>query len=130
MAAVPRAEAEAAVMAAPLAAPLPVEVEDVWRLMRDQPGTWHAVSFGGELAPGGAQHGIVKAALRGKPGLGPAARALGVCNTAAGVGNGGEAAGELFLVDAVLLHQLEFIASASGGHSSLCHVRPPQFAVA
>ena len=85
--------------------------------------------LGGELGQGGAQRGLVEAALRGKPGLGPAAKALestprsgaGVAvDTVASSGHGsGDSAGDLFLVDGVLLEQLELIASASGGRASV-----------
>ena len=86
----------------------------------------------------------VEAALRGKPGLGPAARALeardeksgeargeargeacGAAPYGAGPGGaaediaGAHAGGDLFLVDSVLLEQLELIAREGGGQSGV-----------
>lgn len=119
--------------APPSAAAAAASAEEVARralreAMAAQPGAWHAVLLGGELGQGGAQRGLVEAALRGKPGLGPAAKALestprsdaGVAVDTVASGHGsGDSAGDLFLVDGVLLEQLELIASASGGKASV-----------
>ena len=62
-------------------------------------GEWQAVLLSGSLASGGEDHGIIEAALRGKTGLGPAAKPL----------NMQAVGGELYLVDAALLEQLDVL---------------------
>uniref|UniRef100_A0A7S0Q3C5 Uncharacterized protein n=1 Tax=Coccolithus braarudii TaxID=221442 RepID=A0A7S0Q3C5_9EUKA len=60
---------------------------------------WKAVLLDGDLARGGELHSIIEAALRGKLGLGPAAKEL----------NMQADAGELYLVDNSLLQQIDEI---------------------
>lgn len=62
-------------------------------------GAWQAVLLSGSLASGGTDHGIIAAAMRGKTGLGPAAKPL----------NMQAVGGELYLVDAALLEQLDVL---------------------
>ena len=77
---------------------LPIGAADLPRALV-QHGVWQAVLLSGSLARGGADHGMIDAALRGKAGLGPAAKVL---NMQAGGG-----AGELYLVDHALLEQID-----------------------
>ena len=69
-----------------------------------EPLPWHAVLLQGSLASGGEDHGMVEAALRGKLGLGPAAKQL---RPAAREGE------QLCLVDGALLEQLDALQALS-----------------
>ena len=60
-------------------------------------GAWQAVLLSGSLVRSGMDHGIIEAAMQGKTGLGPAAKPL----------NMRAIGGELYLVDAALLKQLD-----------------------